>query len=453
MKSRARIFLARTTAARMATLAAIACAAIALPLIPASAGRATGQGAQATTKIIAIHVTGNKRFAEAQVVAASGLRIGDPAAEASLNDAASRLAQSGAFSDVGYQYRSNAGGWEAEFQVVEAAYFLPCTFDNFIWFSDADLIAATRSEVPLFDGSLPAGEGGLKNAVVAALNHYLLAHQVAGSTAVTAASDNLGGKLSTFLVRVSNVQMPVLRFEIAGGPLDSTKVVAAAQGALGSAYSRRASQLIARSGFTEAYQEEAYLQPKFSEPQPVMVDPAGKDLSQGLIVRFTVAAGPKYSWNGVSWHGNQALSAADLAKAVSFSAGEPARRSKLLAGWDAANAEFQNRGYLSVKVEPTPNYNDATATVSYDVQVTEGAQFAMGDLTVDDPSEKVAQDVAAAWPLKKGEVYDMSREREFQRTGLSRVLAHDGAPRRSISLSHDLHPDTRVANVLIRTAK
>ena len=435
---------------RSRLLPGIACI---LGLLPATVPAIRVARQSGSLKITQIRVTGNHHFTEAQIVAASGLKVGDPAIEDSLNDAASRLAQTGAFSDVTYQYRAKAASWEAEFQVTEAIAFLPCTFDNFIWFSDADLVAAARGDVPLFDGSLPAGAGSLKDDVAASLNRYLLAHQIKGSTTITPASDNLGGKLTTFIVRISDLPMPVLRVEVAGGPLDAATMSNAASGLIGNSYSRRASVLVARTALTETYQEAAYLQPRFSDPTPAIAGPGSKDVSDGVVVKFVVTPGLKYSWAGVAWTGNQALSAAQLTSVLPVSPGEPARRSKLLAGWEAANSAFQSRGYLSVQIAPSPRYDDNASTVRFDVQVAEGPQFVMGDLTVDDPSEKVGQDLAAAWPLKKGQVFDMTAEKEFLRTGVSRVLAHDGAPRKSVSVALDLHPDMRVANVLLRTVK
>jgi outer membrane protein assembly factor BamA len=424
-------------------------AALLLSLAPAVPARQRADTSH--PKISQIRVAGNNHFTEAQIVAASGLRVGEPAIEKRLDEAAALLAKTGAFSEVTYKYRARSAGWEADFQVVEVANFLPCTFDNFVWFSDTELDAAVRHEVPLFDGSLPLGKG-LQDDLIAALDKYLHAHQIAGSTVVRP-EGALGGKLAGFVIRVSGVPMPVVRVEVVGGPLDAAALNEATRGTVGNDYSRSFSVKVAQTALTETYQDEGYLQPKFSEPMPAFQDPAGKDASQGVIVKYQVAPGLRYSWAGVNWMGNQALSAAELTKLLGISPGEVARRKQTLAGWDAARDAFGRLGYLTLALSPVPHYDERAASVQFEVQISEGPQFLMGDLRVDDRAEKVAEQLAAAWKLKRGQVYDVGAEKEFIRSGAGKVLAHAGATRKGISIERDLHPDTRTVNVLVRTVQ
>jgi len=352
---------------------------------------------------------------------------------------------------VTYKYRARSTSWEADLQVVEVTDFLPCTFDNFVWFSDAELNSVVRHEVPLFDGSLPVGKG-MQDELTAALDRYLHAHQIAGSTVVRPGGA-LGGKLNVFVIGVSGVPMPVLRVDVTGGPLDAAALSGATHGLVGNGYSRRSSTLVAQTALTETYQDEGYLQPKFSEPMPAFQDPAGKDASQGIVVKYQVTPGLRYSWAGVTWSGNQALTSADLTKLLGISPGEIAGRKKTLAGWDAARDAFGRHGYLTLALSPVPHYDDRAASVQFAVQISEGPQFLMGDLRVDDPAEKVAQQLAAAWILNRGQVYDIGAEKEFIRSSAGKALAHAGATRKGVSIERDLHPDTRTVNVLVRTAQ
>jgi outer membrane protein assembly factor BamA len=225
----------------------------------------------------------------------------------------------------------------------------------------------------------------------------------------------------------------------------------AAHGMVGTDYSRSFSVKVAETALTETYQNEGYLRPKFSEPVPAFQDPAGKDASQGVIVKYQATPGLRYSWAGVTWSGNQALAAAELTKLLLISPGEVARRDKTLLSWDVTRNALGRQGYLTAQVAPVPQYDDGAAAVHYNVQITEGPQFLMGDLRVDDPAEKVAQQLAAAWPLKRGQVYDAGAEKEFAQSGAPRALAHAGATRKSISIERDVHSDTRTVNVLVRT--
>ncbi len=55
-------------------------------------------------KLIALKVTGTARYGDKEILAASGLQIGQNAADGDFKEAAQRLGDSGMFSDVSYSY-------------------------------------------------------------------------------------------------------------------------------------------------------------------------------------------------------------------------------------------------------------------------------------------------------------------------------------------------------------
>ena len=83
--------------------------------------------------------TGLNRFSETQAGKATGLQAGDSVTQAQLAAAVDKLAKSGAFDNVSFRYSTNGNSLNVEFQVVEVSKLLPCVFDNFVWFSDAEL--------------------------------------------------------------------------------------------------------------------------------------------------------------------------------------------------------------------------------------------------------------------------------------------------------------------------
>jgi len=402
-------------------------------------------------KIERIQIQGYRRFSSEDLAAVLGLRLGQAVNDSLLNAAASRLAQTGAFRDVSYEFSRRGDGWSVRFVVVEFPEFLPCVFDNLLWFEDADLIAAARARVSLFNGLLPEGNTAMQDQVIAALQQFLDAHHVAGSVAITPISRGLGAKPESYSIHVTDVPMPVLRVEVKGGPPDAVALGEATRGLVGSDYSRHFAVRVAETALTEAYQDEGYLQPKFSEPMPSFQDPAGKDASQGVIVRYLVTPGLRYSWAGVGWSGNHALTAEELTKLVAVLPGELARRNRTLAGWDEVREAFAHKGYITARLDPVPQFDDQTASVRFEVNLAEGPQFHMGELRVDDPSEKAAKELAAAWPLQRGAVFDAAAEKEFLRSGAGKALARAGVTSRQYRVERDLHHDTATVNVLIRT--
>src|SRR5205823_4118998 len=117
-------------------------------------------------------VTGLNHFKEVQVIAASGLKLGDLAGEEQFEQAAQKLGETGLFSNLTYKYQYSTAGCNLDMEVAENDKLVPITFDNFVWFSDDELIDRLRSRLPLFEGRVP-GAGKLADQVGQALKQVL----------------------------------------------------------------------------------------------------------------------------------------------------------------------------------------------------------------------------------------------------------------------------------------
>ena len=105
-------------------------------------------------RLVSISGVGSHRYSSEQVAAASGLRAGSTVTRDDLQTGADSLSRLGTFSSVQYRFTTVASGIKVEFQVVDAPSF-PVSFDNFPWFSDAELNAALKAGVVLYDGAAP----------------------------------------------------------------------------------------------------------------------------------------------------------------------------------------------------------------------------------------------------------------------------------------------------------
>src|SRR5712691_9087332 len=103
-------------------------------------GSGTVQPMPATAyKLIAVKVTGSKRFTQEEIAIASGLPVGTIAHEEDFKKAARQLGESGAFSDVAFTFSYSAAGTKLEFKVSDADKFVPARFADFVWFTDDEL--------------------------------------------------------------------------------------------------------------------------------------------------------------------------------------------------------------------------------------------------------------------------------------------------------------------------
>ena len=94
--------------------------------------------------LLRIRAFGSERFREPDVVAATGLEPGATVTLESFEKASARLSRLGTFAEVTYRYSQDGRNAIVQFHVRDARSFLPCRFENFVWFTDAELDAAKR---------------------------------------------------------------------------------------------------------------------------------------------------------------------------------------------------------------------------------------------------------------------------------------------------------------------
>src|SRR4029077_4324464 len=130
-------------------------------------------------KLIAVKVTGSKRFTQEEVAAASGLPVGTIAHEDDFKKAARQLGQSGAFSYIAFTYSYSSAGTKLELQVTDADKFIPARFADFVWFTDEELRRKVHERIPLFKGDLPT-TGRLPDEVSDVLQAVLVENGIPG---------------------------------------------------------------------------------------------------------------------------------------------------------------------------------------------------------------------------------------------------------------------------------
>src|SRR3984885_16152256 len=130
-------------------------------------------------RLIAVKVTGSKRFTQEDVAAASGLPIGTIAHEEDFKKAARQLGETGAFGDITYTYSYSSAGTELELHLTDADKFVPAHFADFVWFTDDELLRKLHGRLPLFNGELPT-HGRLPDQVSDVLQALLVENHIPG---------------------------------------------------------------------------------------------------------------------------------------------------------------------------------------------------------------------------------------------------------------------------------
>jgi outer membrane protein assembly factor BamA len=360
-------------------------------------------------KLLSIHVKGLQQFSERDVVSASGLRLGQFAGEEEFKQAAQKLGETGLFTQLNYSYKYSTQGCDLELQVAENDHLVPILFDNFVWFSDDELLRMLRERVPLFDGRVPGG-GHLTDQIADVLRSILDEHKIGGRVEYMA-SGPLNGGIESYDYKLSMHPIVIRNMDFPGATDPETPLLQAAAKPLSAQdYLRTKMRVQEKFNFLPVYQSRGYLKAQFAEAQAKVAE----DGAQTLVdVSFPVTPGVRYKLTDLTFSGNNVFPAEKLRGLIHLKAGEPANSVELADDLQQIHKLYGTKGYLFARADAAPTMDDAAATVAYQVKVTEDEMYRMGELNIDGIPEENAKKMLVQWQMKKGDAYDSSYAQRF----------------------------------------
>jgi outer membrane protein assembly factor BamA len=376
-------------------------------------------------KLVALKATGTVRYTDKEILAASGLQIGQKAADGDFKEAAQRLGNSGMFSDVVYSYTSSGAGIRLELQLtdVDKSKLVPVHFENFVWFTDEELRAAVQSSVPLFKQSLPIA-GALSDRVTEALQAILSEKQLPGRVDFLRNAEESSGTLTAIDYQVEEVDIRIHGVEFPGASPEQAALLATAASRLtGAQYDRSALAAIAKFDLLPVYLQHGYLKAEFgpsdarvvTQSAPAADTQAHAELHSELQVDaiLPVTPGKMYATSSVTWKGAAAITAGELTPLIELPPGQPADAVRLLRDIDKVSTLYRSRGYMMVQIKPDMQFDDEKSTVRYDLNVVEGDLYKMGELEITGLDTQATVRMRDAWILFPGQPYNADYPKKF----------------------------------------
>jgi len=389
---------------------------------PASAGQSFQkppvQMSSSARQLIAIKVTGSKRFPEAAIAAATALQLGTAVGDDDFKKAARRLGDTGAFTDVGYTFSYSSAGTKVEFHVTDGDKFVPARFDDFVWFSDEELRRRIKEHVPLFDGTLPL-LGRLPDEVSDVIQAMLVENAIPGHVDYVRTSkpdqppETISYSVSDVLIRVRNIEFK------GAAEAELPALQAAGQRLPEHQYSRSRMNLLVQHQLLPVYSARGYLKASFGEPQPKVVKPSEAEAEDAprnqtfVDVTFAVSPGLQYKVKSVDWSGNHEFPADQLSKMVRAEPGKPANTLRLADNLKDVQKLYGSRGYVTTSIKANAEFDDAASTVAFHLEVKEGYAYHMGELEFRGLDNSLTAKLRAAWKLRPGETYDATYIDEY----------------------------------------
>ena len=377
--------------------------------------------AQQNFKIAKIEFEGLKRLSADEVLANTGLKVGEPFSLASLDAAGQRLVDTGLFKNVGYRTRPNKDQITIIFQLEEAKVSSSrVVFDNFIWFNDVELIAAVKRELPSFDGTAP-DTGNTVDRVIKALQRFLHEQKIEATVTHMTSQDDPNNPVQEHVFTVNGVPLPICTINFPGAQnISEAKLRESSKELRNSEYSRKFVSAFAENNLIPLYREVGQLKAAFSPP---LAKPEGTaTCKSGVEITVPVDEGLIYKWNKADWSGNTTLTAQELDPLLGMQAGQPANGRKLDQSLRSIEKAYGRKGFLLMKVKSVPEFDDQAQSVVYKMGVVEGPQFRMGRLSARGFSESETNQINAKWELKAGEIFDAGYADEFFKKQLGEIL-------------------------------
>jgi outer membrane protein assembly factor BamA len=414
------------------------------PQTPAQA-RANQQAPQAGTgHLESVTVTGSVRYSSDKIGPVVGLQAGQMVTKDDMQAAANRLAQLGPFADVQFRFSSLDEKVKVEYQVKDSP-GLSVNFDNFPWFTDEEIATALRSSIVLFDGTAP-DHGTILDEMSLALERLLMTRGVSATVTheIVAPPPPKEGFVVLFRVEGAEVTVEGIEFSDALAKTDHG-IQDRISDVVGKPFSRSAIELFELEQVRPVYLSHGFLRVKFGLPAARFAGHAKNPPPNHAVVVAPVDAGPAFMWDGVTWSRNVAISSSDLNKLVDIKQGELANGMRIEGLWNDVQTAYGRAGYLDVNLKPVPHLDDSTKRVHYDVSITEGPQYRMGNLVLTGLSIEGERRIRAAWGIAPGEVFDESKYEEFLDEGIKQAFL--GLPVHYEKIGRYLQKDPTTAKV------
>ena len=369
-------------------------------------------------QLIAIKVTGSKRFPESAVAAASGLQIGTGVTDDDFKKAARRLADTGVFTDIGYTFSYSSSGTKLELHVTDGDKFVPVRFEDFVWFTDDEIMRRIKDHAPLFNGEVPLS-GRLTAEVSDVLQAMLVERSIPGHVEYVR-SGKPNGPVDSILFSVSEVLIEVRNIEFTGaGAAELPALKAASQRLADREYSRTLLRSLVQKHLLPVYYSRGYLKAAFAEPLVTVVKQPSAESEDSpkqhtlVDVTFAVAPGQQYKLKSLEWTGNREFPTETLQKIVRAEPGQPANNTRLTENLKDVQRLYASRGLVTAAIKVDADFDDASSSVVLHLKVDEGAVYHMGELEFRGLDNSLMAKLRDAWKIRQGEVYDANYLDEY----------------------------------------
>ena len=394
-----------------ATLTLLGC----LVSVDAGAGGRSGPAEQTSRPyaLYRVNIAGARRITAAAVVRIAGLKVNTQVTTLDVERARQRLIDSGLFSSVGYRFSMAGYSLIVTFDVEEPSWDARVLLDNFVWFTDDELIRAIARELPTFAGYAPSLPRSLLR-VTRALQGHLDGAGIEGTVNYVAASGG-DSTVSAYRFRVDlPTPLIVCAVDLEGvSPLSADGARDRVQFVVGQDYSR---EFVARAmdeNLIPFFLERGFARAGVTAIRARPAAPNDAACAGGVRVTVAVHEGLAYSFAGARWSGHEEFQSSALDSRLGLTPGALLNMRLFDAGLHAVRDAYSRQGYIAARTAHTFSFDDEARSAAAAITIVRGPQARMGLLEIAGLPDAAAARLRESWSLAQGAVYDGIYVRDF----------------------------------------
>ena len=354
-----------------------------------------------------ITVAGNHNYSREQIVAASGLKLGQPATKTDFDTARDRLVGTGAFHSVAciFEPAKDGKGYDAKIEVEEIDQVFPVRFED-LPASAEQLRAWLKQQDPLFGPKIPGTQPVLER-YANWISEYLAQQNRREPVVGKITSDNPPDLIILFRPAAARPSVARVIFTNTGELTAAALQTAMFPVAVGSVYTEQQFRTLLDTTIRPLYEAHGRIRVEF----PKISTEQAPDV-KGLVVTVQVAQGEVYKLHKVDFRGS-GVSQAPLEKLAKLQADAPVNFDEVKAAQERIEQSLRRNGYMQVSTEIKRDLHDADHTVDLTFQITPGPQFTFGNLSIvglDITTEPV---VRKLWGLQPGKPFNIEYPNHF----------------------------------------
>jgi outer membrane protein assembly factor BamA len=357
--------------------------------------------------VLRLNVVGNQIYTPQQIVAATGIRLGEPLDKAGFEKARDRLIQTGAFETVGYKYGPTADGkgYEATFEVTEVEQLYPFRFED-LPASDAELRAFLTQREPLFRDKIP-GTKAILDRFVSELQEYVEPRGFQDKVTAAIVADGPGELTVLFRPKTQPPAIAEVRFSGSQAVPASELQNTLAGVAVGVPYREATVRQLLETSIRPLFDGRGRLRAAF--PRITTEKARGVD---GVSVTIQVDEGPEFKFGAVNASGG-VIPAREMVAIAALKKGDVANFRQVSAAIDRIQQRLRAAGYMRSQTRVERQIHDPEKTVDLTFVCTPGRQFKMGTLKVEGLDVVTEPVIRKLWTMQSGGPYNADYPKMF----------------------------------------